>query len=109
MSSRIFSTVSVVLLVLGCRARSSPTDTRQALKLECHSKTAVRLKECSLKPTKHFKGFGSGFTEHHAKLEADTLLTFAIHCSQRETRGQKSTCIKTVLVHRAVSRGSLMQ
>jgi hypothetical protein len=24
--------------------------------------------------TKHFRGFGSGFTELHAKLHADTLL-----------------------------------
>jgi hypothetical protein len=27
---------------------------------------------------KHFKGFGSGFTKIHAKLDADTLLDFAI-------------------------------
>jgi hypothetical protein len=27
--------------------------------------------------TKHFKGFGGGFTELHAKLDADTLLDFA--------------------------------
>jgi hypothetical protein len=36
--------------------------------------------------TKHFKGFGSGFTELHAKLDADALLDFAIHRSQRETQ-----------------------
>jgi hypothetical protein len=35
---------------------------------------------------KHFKGFESGFTELHAKLDAETLLDFAIHCSQRETQ-----------------------
>jgi hypothetical protein len=35
--------------------------------------------------TKHFKGFGSGFTELHAKLDADTLLDFAIHRRQNET------------------------
>jgi hypothetical protein len=28
---------------------------------------------------KHFKDFGIGFTELHAKLDADTLLDFAIH------------------------------
>jgi hypothetical protein len=28
--------------------------------------------------TKHFKGFGSGFTELHAKLDADMLLDFAV-------------------------------
>jgi hypothetical protein len=34
---------------------------------------------------KHFKGFGSGFTELHAKLDPDALLDFAIHCRQNET------------------------
>jgi hypothetical protein len=48
---------------------------------------------------KHFKGFGSGFTELHEKLDADTLLDFAIRRSQRETRS----------VHSAVSRGILMK
>jgi hypothetical protein len=58
---------------------------------------------------KHFKGFRSGFTELHAKLDADTLLDFAIHRSQRETRSRKSNHVKTMLVHREVSRGRLMQ
>jgi hypothetical protein len=45
-----FSTFSVVLLVLGRPERSSSsTDTRPDLKRECHSKTSVRLKECSPK------------------------------------------------------------
>jgi hypothetical protein len=44
-------------------------------------KTAVWLKECSPKSLmKHFKGFGSGFTELHTKLDAETLLDIAIHC-----------------------------
>jgi hypothetical protein len=34
---------------------------------------------------KHFSGFGSGFTVHHAKLDADTLLNFAISRRQNET------------------------
>jgi hypothetical protein len=34
---------------------------------------------------KHLKGFGSGFTELHIKLDADTLLDFAIHRRQKET------------------------
>jgi hypothetical protein len=34
--------------------------------------------------TKHFKGFGSGFTELHAKLNSDALLDFAIHRRQQE-------------------------
>jgi hypothetical protein len=33
---------------------------------------------------KHFKGFGSGFTELHAKLDADTSLSFAI--DRRKTK-----------------------
>jgi hypothetical protein len=38
------------LVVLGHPERSSfSTDTRTALKHECHSKTAVQLKECSPK------------------------------------------------------------
>jgi hypothetical protein len=52
MSSRISSTFSVVLLVLGRPKRSFSSDTRQAFKRECHSKTAVRLKECSPKASR---------------------------------------------------------
>jgi hypothetical protein len=54
----IFSTFSVVLLVLGRpKCLLSSTDTRPALKHECHSKTTVRLKECSPKPHEAFLGF----------------------------------------------------
>jgi hypothetical protein len=50
MSSQIFSTFSVVLLVLGHPEHSSSsTDTQPALKRECHSKTAAWFKECSRK------------------------------------------------------------
>jgi hypothetical protein len=35
---------------------------------------------------KHFKSSGSGFTELHAKLDADTLLDFAIHCRQNKAQ-----------------------
>jgi hypothetical protein len=46
----ILSTFSVALMMLGRPERSSSsTDTRPALKRECHSKTAVRIKECSSK------------------------------------------------------------
>jgi hypothetical protein len=34
---------------------------------------------------KYLEGFGRGFTELHAKLDADTLLDFAIHRTQNET------------------------
>jgi hypothetical protein len=49
-----FLTFSAVLLVLGHPERSSfSTDTRSVLKRECHSKTAVRLKECSPKASRN--------------------------------------------------------
>jgi hypothetical protein len=40
--------------------------------------------------TKQFKGFGSGYTELHAKLDPDTLLNFAIHRRQNETKVEKA-------------------
>jgi hypothetical protein len=47
-SSITFSIFSVSLLVLGRpELSSSSTDTRLALKHECHSKTTVWLKQCS--------------------------------------------------------------
>jgi hypothetical protein len=58
---------------------------------------------------KHFKGFGSAFTKLHAKPDADTLLDFAIHCKQNETRSPKSTRVETMRVYSAVSHGGLMQ
>jgi hypothetical protein len=36
--------------------------------------------------TKYFRGFGSGFTKRHSKLDVDTLLDFAIHRRQNETQ-----------------------
>jgi hypothetical protein len=59
--------------------------------------------------TKHFKSFGSGFTELHAKLAADTMLNYAIHRRQNETQSRKSTRVKTMLVHSAMSHGRVMQ
>jgi hypothetical protein len=48
-----FSTFSVVLLVFGHPERlSSSVGTQPALKRECHSKTAVQLKECSPKASR---------------------------------------------------------
>jgi hypothetical protein len=45
-NSQIFSTFSVVLLMLGHpECLSSSSDSQQALKCECNSKTAVLLKE----------------------------------------------------------------
>jgi hypothetical protein len=58
MSSRIFSTFSVVLLVLGRPERLSfSIDTQPALKHDCHSKNAVRLKECSPKASRSISRF----------------------------------------------------
>jgi hypothetical protein len=57
---------------------------------------------------KHFKGFGSRFTELHAKLDAD-MFDFAIHRRQNETRSRKSTLVKTMRVYSMVSRGRLLQ
>jgi hypothetical protein len=53
--------------------------------------------------TKYFKGFGGGFIELHAKLDADTLLNFAIHLGQNKTQSRKSSHVKTMRVHSAVS------
>jgi hypothetical protein len=58
--------------------------------------------------TKHFKGLGSGFTELHAKLDADTLLDFVIHRRQNEEINGKSTSVETMHAHSMVSRGRLM-
>jgi hypothetical protein len=53
-SCRNFSTFSVVLLVLRRPERSSfSTETRPALKRECHSKTAVQLEEYSPKASRN--------------------------------------------------------
>jgi hypothetical protein len=98
----IFSTFSVVLLVLGRPEHlSSSTDTRPALKCECHSK----LLSFSKNLTTYFKGFGSGFTELHTKLDADTLLDFASHRRQNETRSREITrvkqCVFTAWCHMA--------
>jgi hypothetical protein len=58
MSSRIFPTFSVILLVFGRpELSSSSTDTRLALKRECHSKTPSSLKNVLQKPHQAFKGF----------------------------------------------------
>jgi hypothetical protein len=43
------------------------------------------LKYFSKSLTEHFKGFGSGFTVLHTKLDAHMLLDFANHRRQNET------------------------
>jgi hypothetical protein len=110
MSSRKFSTYSVVLVVLVtlnvCHLQPTlnwPSNVNAIQKLLCG------LKMFSKSLMKHFKDSGSRFTELHTKLDADTLLNFAIHCRQNETRIQKSTRVKTMHVDSAKSRGRMMQ
>jgi hypothetical protein len=38
----------------------------------------------------HFKGFGSGFAEFHAKLDADTLFDFSIYRRQTKHEVEKA-------------------
>jgi hypothetical protein len=52
---------------------------------------------------------GNGFSELHAKVDADMLLDFAIHRRQNETRRRKNAGVKTMHVHSAVSRGRVTQ
>jgi hypothetical protein len=108
MSSQILSTFSVILLVLA--RLSSSTDTQPALKRACHSKTTVRLKECSPKASRSISRFSvavlPSFTQ---KFDADTLLDFSIHHRQNQTQSPKSTHVKKIHVHSTVSCGRLMQ
>jgi hypothetical protein len=61
MSSRISSTFSVILLVPGRPERLlSSADTRPVFKRECHSKTTVRLKECSSKVSQSISSVSVG-------------------------------------------------
>jgi hypothetical protein len=67
------------------------------------------LKNVLQKLHEAFQGFGSGFTEPNAKLDADTLIDFANHRIQNETRSCKSTHLKTMRVHSPFSRARLMK
>jgi hypothetical protein len=111
MSSRKFSTFSVVLLVLGRPERLHLQLTLdRSWNVNAIRKSQSGVKNVLQKPlTKHLKCFDSGFTKCHAKLYADTLLDFDIHHRQNETRTRKSNHIETMHVHSTVSRGRLMQ
>jgi hypothetical protein len=67
------------------------------------------LKNVLKKPHEAFQSFDRGFTELHTKLDADTLLDFAIDRRKNETRRRKSSRVRTMCVHSSVSRGRLMQ
>jgi hypothetical protein len=56
------------------------------LKRECQQKTKSGLENVLQKPDETF----TGFTELQAKLDAGTLLDFAIHHSQREQEVEKA-------------------
>jgi hypothetical protein len=58
---------------------------------------------------KHFRGFGSGFAELQANLDADTCSNFSVNHKQNERLSRKSTDVKTISVHSAASYGRLMQ
>jgi hypothetical protein len=45
---------------------------------------------CSPKASRSISSFGSGFTELHAKLDANMLLDFAIHRRQKENEVDKA-------------------
>jgi hypothetical protein len=50
-----------------------------------------------------------GFTKFHAKLDAEIMLNFEIHCRQKETQSQESNRVRTMCVYSMVSHGSMMQ
>jgi hypothetical protein len=62
------------------------------LKCECPSKTLSSLKNVLQKLEEAFQRLGNGFTELHAKLDADMLLNFVIH------RKKKKHGVKKALV-----------
>jgi hypothetical protein len=86
-SSKIFSTFSIILLVPGCPERLSfSTDTRPALKLQYHSKTAVWLKECSPKASQSIS------TVSTADLPSFTQTLMQTHCSTAITSWKTYRC-----------------
>jgi hypothetical protein len=111
MSSGIFSTFSVVLLVPGRPERSSTsTDTLPTLKHECHSKTAALLKECSPKASRSISRVSvadlPSFMQNLMQTRCSILLSIA---DKTKHEAKKSTHVKTMLVHSVVSRGRVMQ
>jgi hypothetical protein len=78
---------------------SSSADTQPALKHKCHSKTAVQLKE----------GFRQQFYQASRKTARRHIAQFCHPSEIKRNMKSKSTLVKTVCVHSAVSRGRLMQ
>jgi hypothetical protein len=89
--SNFFNIFCRLLVLLRPEHSSSSTDTQPALKCESHSKMTVRRKKMFSKSfTKYFKGFGSGFIELHAKLDADTLYKLPSITSKRKHEVEKA-------------------
>jgi hypothetical protein len=80
------------------------------LKRECHSKTAVQLRECSPKALRSISRVSVAdllsFTQNSVQTYCSII---AIHHWQNETQSQKSTRVKTICVHGVLSRGKLME
>jgi hypothetical protein len=54
--------------------------------------------------TKHFNGFSSGFSQLHAKLDADALLDIVIHCRKKlNTKWKKWPCKNNQCAQRSVT------
>jgi hypothetical protein len=105
MSSQIFSTFSVVLLVLGRPEYSSSSAyTQPASKHECHSKTAVWLKECLPKASRSISRVLI------ADLPSFTQNLLQTHCSiLSSVADRKSTPVKIMHDHNAMPHGRLMR
>jgi hypothetical protein len=67
-------------------------------------KNNCQLNDCFPQALRNFKGFSREFTEFHAKLDAETLLDFAIHCRQEKKRFPTAT-VQKMCLHSTVSGG----
>jgi hypothetical protein len=89
---------------------SSSTDTLPAMKRECHSKTALRLKECSPKASRSISRVSvadlPSFTQNLVQTRCSIFPPIA---ERRNTKSKKNTRTETMRVHSAVSYGGLMQ
>jgi hypothetical protein len=67
------------------------------------------LKECSPKASRSISKVSVEDLPSFRQTLMQTLLDFAIHRRQNETRNRKSIRVKTMLVHSEMSRGRVMQ
>jgi hypothetical protein len=86
-----FTELHVKLLVLGRPEHSLfSADIWLAMKCESFINHCQAYRMFSKSLMKYLKGCSIGFTELHAKFDADTLLNFAIHRRQEKTWSQKA-------------------